>query len=167
MNLFVLDENPRDAAAAHCDQHVVKMILETAQLLSTAHRVIAGDAAEQRFAPLKLYRATHVNHPAARWVRATYGNYRWAQTLGFELCLEYMRRYGREHATTQLMIRLAHPPLGIPVEPREPFAQCVPEPLRRAPEDAVEAYRGYYRAEKLRFARYAKGRAAPGWLVSA
>ena len=43
MNIFYLHENPEICAEYHCDKHVVKMILETAQMLSTAHRIIDGE----------------------------------------------------------------------------------------------------------------------------
>ena len=78
MNIFYLDEDPVLAAQMHCDKHVVKMILESAQLLSTAHLLIDGDElADER----GLYKATHKNHPSSKWVRDSSENYEWLWNL--------------------------------------------------------------------------------------
>ena len=114
MNRFVLDEDPVAAAQMHCDKHVVKMILEEAQMLSTAHRVIdhfailthRPDGKRSRTEWVLrdnaldglLYRSTHVNHPCSAWVRASSANYDWARRLLRALSDEYTYRYGREHA---------------------------------------------------------------------
>ena len=50
MNIFVLDKDPHIAAQMHCDRHVPKMIVESAQMLSTAHRLLDG---EEYMAPSK------------------------------------------------------------------------------------------------------------------
>lgn len=117
MNIFILSDNPVDAAIQHNDKHVVKMILESAQLLSTAHRLLDGtETVIQR--PYKsgkragqmhnvkvwqlpdqrdnvLYQATHRNHPCAIWCRETSGNYHWLHALMVALCDEYYYRYGQ------------------------------------------------------------------------
>ena len=72
MNIFYLDRDPAKCAAMHCDKHVVKMILEYAQLLSTAHRVLDGD---QNADSQGFYKATHKNHPSAVWVRESWAHY--------------------------------------------------------------------------------------------
>ena len=78
MNIFYLDEDPILAAQMHCDKHVVKMILESAQLLSTAHRLLDGNKlADER----GLYKATHINHPSSIWVRKSSENYYWLWNL--------------------------------------------------------------------------------------
>ena len=74
MNIFYLDRNPVIAAQMMCDKHVVKMILESAQMLSTAHRVLDGD---DRANETGLYKMAHKNHPSTIWVRASSENYRW------------------------------------------------------------------------------------------
>lgn len=95
MNIFVLDLNPGVAAKEHCDTHVVKMIVETAQLVSTTfHFYNAG-----LFAPLSyLYKATHKNHPCAIWARTNDKNLKWLIDLGYCLCKEYEERYDKVHA---------------------------------------------------------------------
>jgi len=79
MNIFYLDKDPRICAENHCDKHCVKMILEYAQLLSTAHRVLDGDPNQELPDGRQdvLYKATHVNHPSAVWVRQNEANYKW------------------------------------------------------------------------------------------
>ena len=79
MNIFVLDENPQVAAQMHNDKHVVKMILETAQLLCGVHHMVGGDYD----IPYKL---SHKNHPCAIWVRQCIENYIWLCDLGLSLC---------------------------------------------------------------------------------
>jgi hypothetical protein len=87
MNIFVLSLNPRIAAELHCDKHVVKMILETAQLLYSVHWLINPDVL-----PDNAYKKTHVNHPCAVWARDNAENYRWLCALGYYLCKEYTFR---------------------------------------------------------------------------
>lgn len=154
MNIFVLDNDPEQAARDHCDKHAVKMIVETAQLLSTAHHLLGtGDS---------LPRKTHENHPCAKWVRESDENYRWAAALGRALCATYSRRYGRLHAWQGLLAGpLAAPPSEAPRGTLTPFAQAMPEQYRCT--DAVRAYRLYYVGEKLGFARW-RNNMPPLWL---
>ena len=94
MNIFYLDKNPKIAAQMHCDKHVVKMVLEYAQILSTAHRVIDGDEVADREG---LYKIAHKNHPSTAWARAGRGNYNWLSDLWGYLGNEYTHRYGKVH----------------------------------------------------------------------
>lgn len=159
MNIFYLDHDPVKAARYHCDKHVVKMILETAQLLSTAHRVIDGDEGADR---LGLYKATHRNHPSAIWVREAAGNYIWAHQLLIALCTEYSLRYGdKVHKTTSLLSPLAGPPAGIPTDPWiTPVRLAMPDEYRGS--DPVASYRAYYRGGKADMARWQHG-LTPDW----
>jgi len=113
MNIFYVDSDPEVAARNMVDRHVVKMILETAQLLSTAHRVIDGEeyvgqsqsgrkAKRWRLsgnADNIMYSATHINHPSAVWVRENSANYNWLYDHLLALGREYTYRYGRTHLT--------------------------------------------------------------------
>lgn len=153
MNIFRLDSSAKLAAQYHCDKHVVKMVLETAQLLSTAHG--GGDG---------MCKPTHVNHPCALWASETAGNYEWLWCLGCELLGEYSRRYGRLHAYGPML----HGPLAkIPSKLfntswlQTPAPQCMPDQYKR--DDAVAAYRGYYLGEKMGFAHWAHS-ATPRWI---
>jgi hypothetical protein len=150
VNIFYLDREPLSAARAHCDKHCVKMILETAQLLSTAHRELDGDDYADAHG---LYKATHKNHPSAVWVRESAANYRWAHQLLVELCDQYGYRYGKTHKTEQLVEPLSIPPANISTD--APFTeppQCMPDEYKRG--DAVDAYRAYYHGGKAGFAEW-------------
>lgn len=90
MNIFVLDRDPKLAAQYHCDVHLNKMLLEYAQLLSTAMWYRGG---------IGPYKATHANHPCAVWARHSTSNYQWLCDL-FSYCqIEYITRKNKHHAT--------------------------------------------------------------------
>lgn len=155
MNIFVLDTRAGDAARAHCDKHVVKMPLETGQMLSTAMHLI-GRPDE------RLYRPAYQNHPCTVWVRSSYANFMWAYVLFRHLLSEYSYRYGREHATARLVPVLSTVSADdFPSYGMTPFAQAMPDQCRR--DDAVTAYRTYYATEKARLLTYRK-RQPPEWL---
>lgn len=141
MNIFILDNDPKKAARYHSDKHVVKMILETAQLLSTAHYELDGPHE-------KLYKPTHKNHPCAIWTRETKANYVWAYKLLEALLVEYTARFsGKTHKTASLMPYLKYPPLRIPNHNYlTPFALAMPPEYKST--DAVYSYRRYYAIEK-------------------
>lgn len=156
MNIFLLDERPETAAILHCDKHVVKMPLETAQLLCTAHHVIDEPQVESG-----LYKPTHVNHPCAVWVRESKCNYLWTFRLFRALSLEYQFRYGKVHKswdTLECMLR--HPPVGLTNTGMTPFALCMPDEYKQT--DPVQSYVDYYVAEKQDILEYTK-RHAPPW----
>jgi len=91
MNIFFLSLNPQEAARLHCDKHVVKMILETTQLLYSSHWILNPENL-----PENAYKLAHKNHPCSIWVRSSITNYMWLASLGLWLCEEYKYRYG-EH----------------------------------------------------------------------
>lgn len=117
-----------------CDQHVVKMTLETAQLLCSTH-----DKAP--------YKRTHYSHPCAIWTRASSANYMWLCAYGRAVAAEYTYRFGKQHAS-EVVIRwaAANRPRCVRAE-LTPFAQAMPEQYRG--DCAVAAYKRYYVAEKL------------------
>jgi hypothetical protein len=153
MNIFILDRSPEKAAHDHCDKHVVKMILESGQLLATAHHLLNPS---KRIPPIK---ATHFNHPCALWARTSLNNYRWLARLGVELVKEYEVRYGKTHRwETHLHWLAVHEP-PLPEIGVTHFVQVMPEKYRN--KNAVRAYRAYYRGEKSSFARWKIG--PPRW----
>ena len=160
MNIFVLDADPARAAVAHCDRHVVKMIVETAQMLSTAHHVIDGGYLPRHNGG--IYLPTHRAHPCSVWARQSVGNYNWLLELGVELCKEYTHRYGKVHKTQSIMSRLSTPPRNIEPYGITPWAQAVGEQYK-VPNNAILAYRRYYREAKAHILTY-KNRRAPLWL---
>jgi len=185
MNIFYLNNDPKLCAEMHLDKHVVKMILEYAQLLSTAHRVLDGTVStrlsksgrKQQYYPLAgerdnfLYSATHVNHPSAVWVRHSYENYEWLYKLFIALLDEYTHRYGRIHATARLIDALYTPPIHIPkgigfTEPTPAMPNEV-KVLRevatdRYEIDSIKSYHKYYIHNKVHIAKWTK-REIPLW----
>lgn len=160
MNIFYLHSNAYEAASMHCDKHVVKMILETAQLLSTAHRELDGD---DNVDPT-LYRKTHKNHPSAKWVRESNNNYTWAWCLMEGLCREYTKRYDKVHATeTKLLDKLRTPPKNIPVGYMTQPPQCMPDEYKAS--NSVDAYRNYYKGNKKDIAVWKHGNYPDWWDV--
>lgn len=144
MNIFYLDEQPRTAARYHCDKHVVKMVLETAQLLSTAHHELGSTA---------TYKSTHKNHPSALWVRSSRQHYEWAVELWLALMDEYTARYKKVHACARLIDELSTPPKRIPDAGWVQPPQCMPDEYHR--KCAVDAYRAYYVGAKAPICRWA------------
>jgi hypothetical protein len=157
MNIFVLDVDPVKAAQAQCDKHVVKMTLETGQMLSTIQRANGNDLAE-------LYKPTHIHHPCTLWAGNTADNYGWLVRHFYALAEEYAFRYGKEHLTFKKLRKIV---LDTP-EPIKrkkgltPFALAMPDKYKSS--DQVSSYRDYYRNEKKNFLHYTK-RPAPFWLA--
>ena len=161
VNIFYVHKDPVIAAQSLCDKHVVKMILESAQLMSTALRII-----EPQTTPLfditGVYKITHKNHPSAKWVRESVANYRWLHTHFYSLIKEYNYRYDKDHACLKLVMPLLNAPAGIPdLEFAEP-PQCMPEEYK-VPGNSVQAYRNYYIGGKKNIATWNKKRPAPEW----
>ena len=165
MNIFYLDNDPVKCAEYHVDKHVVKMILEYCQLLSTAHRTIDGKetiAESKTGRKVKrwilpderetvLYSATHVNHPSAVWARQNQDNYCWLHSLLCELCKEYTYRYGKVHKCqeTGLVDKLAIVPYNLSNTPFTQPTPAMPDPCK-VPGDSLKSYRNYYIMEKQR-----------------
>ena len=177
MNLFILDKNPQIAAQYHCDIHCSKMCLETAQLLSTAHRVLDGrvtrglskNGRKQTIYKLTdtikdelLYKATHVNHPSSVWVRESVENYSWAYKLFMYLSNEYEKRYNKQHLSwNKLRDKLLIPPANIAKKELTAFKLAMPEEYKSS--CPVESYRLYYKKDKARFAKWDKLNNIPEW----
>jgi hypothetical protein len=143
MNIFVLHTNPVAAAEMQCDKHVVKMCLETAQILST----VAGGP----------YKPTHQNHPCVIWARHNQVNYNWLARHGLALCAEYTARYGKTHKCEAVISSLKDHFRYLPIGYSN-FVQCMPDEFKQA--DPVEAYRAYYHS-KARFATWKRNQ--PFW----
>ena len=160
MNIFVLDRCPTASAEQQCDKHVVKMILESAQMLCTTHRVLDGcEPAESA----GLYRKTHANHPCSVWVRHATANYQWLCSHALALCDEYTRRYGKRHKSQDIIEWCSyHIPNNLPLGHLTPFAQAMPDEHRD--DNPVVAYRRYYRAKQSEIHMRWTERETPKWL---
>lgn len=179
MNVFYIHKNPKICAEMHCDKHVVKMIIEYAQLLSTAHRMLDGSmyigktktgrkATRYRLDDWRedvMYMASHMKHPDEIWIKKSRQHYQWVYDLFEHLCDEYTHRYGKVHMTdAKLREALREAPNNIPEAPWQEPPQCMPEHCKA--NSAIDAYRKYYIIEKQRFAKWTS-RAIPLWYKEA
>lgn len=188
MNIFYLDSDPKICAEMHVSKHVVKMIIEYAQLMSTAHRVIDGteytdltangrrikrwrldDDREQT-----LMKASHINHPSAIWCRENHSNYIWLYQMWTHLLDEYTYRYGKVHACARLKYVLYATPINIktgeffaPTPAMPPELKVLAEnPVPGRKYDSLKSYHNYYNVAKRGFATWqgkANSRPIPSW----
>ena len=144
MNIFYLHSNPKVAASYFYDKHKVKMILESAQMLCTAHIALGNENVP--------YKKSHLNHPSSVWVRANNENYQWLYNHMLALGEEYTKRYKRTHLTiTKCKDILAVAPLNIPTGSFNEPPQCMPDEYK-VDNDSVSAYWNYYEQDKYKIA---------------
>ena len=177
MNIFYIAENPTECARYHVDRHCTKMVVEYAQLLSTAHRFLDGvltsgisESGRKRTSYVLhdnrdglLYRATHINHPSAKWVRVCSSHYKWLYELFCAVCDEYSYRYGKVHLTdTKLREALKQLPKNIGrSELFEAPWRAMPDEFK-VKDDTIQSYRNYYNGAKKHLASWKK-RDVPHW----
>ena len=143
MNIFYLDKDPVKAARLQYNKHVVKMILESAQMLCTAHRCHSL-ADEVEWVP---YKKAHVNHPSTIWARQSANHYLWLYYHMLALGDEYTKRYGKTHLSiTKCAEILSDAPRGMRNKPFEQPPQCMPDEYKD--KCSVQAYWNYYIGEK-------------------
>lgn len=188
MNIFFIDPDPVQSAKWMVDRHVVKMILESAQLLSTAHRVLDGELVVETVKteypgnkPAKyrkkkwyklgdaretvLYSATHVNHPSAVWARTSIENYHWLVDHFFALMEEYTYRYEKTHKCFgELSYMLQSPPKKLEAYDWTPMPSCMDEQYIIS-DDPVQNYRNYYKYGKVHLHKW-KNREKPFWMTN-
>ena len=147
MNIFHLHKVPKICAEYHCDRHVVKMILETAQMLSTAYRKKFGDNDD-------LYKTAYPKHPMTIWVGDSGDNFFWSIQLLDQLLYQYTVRYKKVHKTIKIS-NLLHSKHKLWHTWKTKFTRpplCMPDEYKS--DDYIQSYRNYYIGDKKRFARY-------------
>lgn len=182
MNIFILDEDPVIAAQQQCDKHVVKMIVESGQMLSTAHRLLDGRPVtelsrngrrltvwrlDDPYMETTLYKSVHPKHPSTLWTCESISNYIWHYSHFLALCDEYEYRYEKIHSTrTKLEEALSRLPQNIP-QKREltPFKLAMKSNPECMKEDAIESYRLFYMTKQKRFKMDWKKREIPDWFL--
>lgn len=184
MNIFTTNDCPIISAQEMCDKHVVKMIVEYAQLMSTAHRVLDGQEYYDKtkagrrikrwlhpdeYLEKILYKASHIKHPSGIWCRTSTGNYTWLYNHFIAACNEYKYRYGKTHLTfTKLADIFITPPKHLANGPRTEFAVAISpdQKCRQIPGfeklSPVDKYKQYIIYDKP-FAVWSK-RQPPPWL---
>lgn len=164
MNIFAVDNDPYKAAQNLCDKHVVKMVLETTQILCTV-------ANEKGFN--SPYKSTHKNHPCVLWAKLSPFNWSWLLVHGIALCNEYSARYGKVHKCEEILYMLDDKFFTIwdtadmstkDYTYHTPFEQCMPDEYRGA--DPIAAYRAYYNGDKKGFATWKAPGKKPDWFTS-
>lgn len=163
MNIFFLHIIPSICAQMHCDKHVVKMILETCQMLCSAWHMV--DPEYKIYTP--PYKLAHKNHPCSVWVRESMANYKWLCELGIELCKEYTYRYEKVHKSQQYIEELSKNIPPIPDIELTNLPQAMPE-MYKDKDDVISAYRHYYFFEKERMHTWKgkiNGRKVPEWIT--
>jgi len=164
MNRFIIEFNVKDIAKSLCDQHIVKMPLEEAQMLCTALWHHAPEYAEEH----DLYKPVHQKHPCTLWAMQTRSNFQWAFNLYDAMLLEYTHRYGKVHGASKHRFALGNALKFIPDGWQTPHPQCFSglDHLKTDEQFPIKAYREFYKADKLKFARYSKGRSMPEWMAA-
>lgn len=175
MNIFILSINPKEAAEAHGDKHVIKMILEACQMLYTAHWLAVHPdlmkersavkiakahkllpvpehmrtAPKRKCADEAAYRPVHLHHPCTIWVRECLGNYMWTVDLALALAEEYEYRWpGKTHSCKAHAQWLkANIPPGISNRERNGFAVAMDDEYRVS-GDPLASYIKYYKGAK-------------------
>jgi len=152
MNIFYLDRDIHKSVQYLVDKHVVKMPLETAQLLCSA-AIINGGAAP--------YKLTHAKHPCTIWTAQSINNFEWLRQYGIALCAEYTYRYNKVHKCEDIiktidagkfnLLKFYDPP------------QCMPDQYKT--DDTVQAYRNYYRDGKTHLFKWSN-RPIPEWITA-
>tara|TARA_B110000902_G_scaffold214580_1_gene246632 strand:- start:3038 stop:3517 length:480 start_codon:yes stop_codon:yes gene_type:complete len=143
MNIFYLDKDPQKAAEYQYNKHIVKMILESAQMLCSAHRYKGNNDVP--------YKSTHINHPSTKWVRENASHYHWLYNHLMALGREYTKRYNKKHLTiTKCESVLSLLPPEMEFKPFEQPPQAMPEVYKE--DCSVEAYWNYYLLGKTHIA---------------
>ena len=180
MNIFILDKNPIKAAQLQCDKHIVKMILESGQMLSTAHRMLDGTITKVKSKSGKrmvnnwilpdkregiLYKAVHTQHPCTVWTMESIANYAWHYEHFCALAIEFEYRYEKKHKTfVDLEDILSIPPKNIPLGSLTPFKLAMgvaPQCINH--DDPVGSYRAFYQTKQERFSMDWTKRDIPEW----
>lgn len=161
MNIFFLDPDPKVAAEYSCDSHVRKMILESAQIMSTVHWIADCSVAEALYGRSEIYAPTHPRHPSVLWAARSLSNWRWLQQHCFALSDERLWRFPhyKHHKSTIVARDMPEPSildLGLTA-----FVVGFKSELEY-PFDAIRAYQLYYKREKRHLAAWTR-RGAPAW----
>lgn len=158
MNIFVVDKDPQKSVIMLVDKHVVKMILESSQLLCTAHHVCGTPLKDGYF-----LKQTHINHPSSRWTRQSVDNYKWLTKHNYALCKEYTYRYDKIHKVEKegLMRWLINNIPDLPNIGLTSFALAMPDEYKS--DDPVKSYRNYYINCKSHLFNWKK-RNCPDWI---
>ena len=158
MNIFLFSLSTGKNAKMHADKHVVKMLVEYAQLLCGAHYFTPGELSKT-----VSYKLTHKNHPCAVWVRESLDNWLYLYELALDLYTEYLHRFTKpSHKSGDVILGLEIP--NLPKIGLTPFPQAMPDTYKN--DNVVAAYRSYFNGEKQNLAKWTN-REKPNWFKEA
>ncbi len=164
MNIFILSLCVKECAEYMCDKHIIKIILECVQMLSTAKHILDPENTDTS----KIYKISHINHPCSIWVRTSYENYMWTIALVEAMHNEWKFRYNhpesKHHKSYIVSQYLKNNPPPFSNNKLTPFAQAMPDEFKR--ENAVDAYRLYYQSDSKKKICNWKKRNKPDWYTS-
>ena len=171
MNIFALDRNPRIAAEMMCDQHVVKMIIESLQMLAAVidtnykDDCRGADSSPSQTVGLYKYPKSVRKHPCTLWLAESRWNYKWLIKHARGMCLEYSKRYNKCHKAEGLVMvaEAQEKYLDFIYTKKTEFVQAMPDDVKH--KDPIKAYRNYYNMYKFTFARWRKSTKAPSWFI--
>lgn len=151
MNIFILDYDQNKNVEYYVDKHIIKMILEYAQMLCTANRLLNINEG---------YKATYINHPCSIWTRESLSNWIYLKELAIKLNQEYKFRYNKniDHKSIDVIKSLTIP--SIQDKGLTQFKMAMPDCYKTS--DIVTSYRNYYNGEKRKLAKWTK-RNKPWW----
>ena len=171
MNLFILSLSPEECAIMMMDKHIVKILLEAVQMLSTAKRLLDPYRITEEQDKV-FYKAAHKNHPVTIWVRKSYANYKWTLELVEEMHKEWRYRYGhpdtkfhKSYLVAQMLKKFPPPKDAFKVEGLTPFAMAMPVEFKENATDPIEAYKSYYMSDKKQSFASWKNREMPSWYI--
>lgn len=170
MNIFFTSSDPVEAAQNLCSAHVLKMSIESMQMLAT-NAILCGATEDQL--PLtksgSIVKKTHQNHPSTVWARQSRSNYRWLARHAKAICAEYTKAYGKIHFCEKGIDKLSSLDYLIPDGELTTFAVAISQDsLCRQVSgfesfSVVNKYRTYYIKDKASFAKWTHGRNKPEW----
>lgn len=169
MQILVTDENPLTVAREMCDKHLLKLIVEATQLLSTHMYIVAPETYNR----LDLYKPTHIRHPATTWLLESQNNVWWLLLCAHEMIMEYRYRYKKTHACKDKIMKIFEiwsEPFSTIFETQyllkannhTPFRQIMPDYFK-IEGMPVEAYRNYVQSAKGHFATWKIKSRRPSW----
>ena len=176
MNIFYIHPDPVVAAQQMVDKHIIKMILESCQLLSTAHRLHDGRMVEGKSKTGRnvkrwilddarepiVYQATHINHPSAVWCRESIENYIWLVEHMYALMDEYTYRYNKKHKCMEVAYYLQSPPKNLQNYEWTPMP-CAMDKQYIVSDNPLTNYRNYYKMGKKELHTWTN-RQPPEWI---
>jgi hypothetical protein len=157
MNCFPLDHNMAKSVEYHCDTHVVKIILEGVQMLSSANRIHGS---------FGCYKMSHEHHPMTVWAAKSQANYDWMRAYVLHLNTEWQHRWHHNinHKSVNAMLNMPHLNIRFSKD-LTPMPACMPDECLvddTSPLLPVVDYRNYYQTSKQHIAKWTN-RPVPAW----